>query len=204
LALFYLETFKGLPGSRVLEIGPSSATTKSFINPRFLKEARYSAIDVRSLKHHRNIQAPHEFMMMDATRLEWAEKTFDLVLCNHVLPYIEADRKVLAEIHRVLKEDGVAVLNSHTENRAQTLRMDDLKKENPSKYTDEFLVENGTVWEYGQDYFARLQEAGFALLEWDVVAGRSQEFVSYNGLKPQSRITLGFKTEAAKKFFLSK
>jgi hypothetical protein len=96
------------------------------------------------------------------------------------------------------------VLNSHTENTAKTQRMSDLQKVDPAKYTEEFLVENGTVWEYGQDYFDRLREAGFQVLDWDVVRGHSNDFISYNGLKPNSTLTLGFKSASAKDGFLAK
>lgn len=204
MAFFYLEKLSGKPGEKILEVGPSAATTKLFINPRFLKEAHYTAIDVRTLKHHGNIKAPHRFQTMDATRLEWAEQTFDYVFCNHVLPYIEQDVAALSELRRVLKKDGVAVLNSHMENKPQTRRMEDLKKENPQKYTDEFLVENGTVWEYGEDYLKRLESAGFIVEQFDITQGKEAGFISHNGLKTDSRIILGFKTAAARDAFLAR
>ncbi len=49
-------------------------------------------------------------------RLPLADRSFDLVLCHHVLEHVDAVDEVLAEIARVLKPDGrlyVAVPNGH-------------------------------------------------------------------------------------------
>lgn len=46
----------------------------------------------------------------DVERLPFPDRSFDKVLCSHVLEHVLDDRAVLAEIHRVLKDDGRAIL----------------------------------------------------------------------------------------------
>ncbi len=46
----------------------------------------------------------------DVERLPFADRSFDKVLCSHVLEHVLDDRAVLSEIHRVLTDKGQAVL----------------------------------------------------------------------------------------------
>lgn len=46
----------------------------------------------------------------DVERLPFGDKSFDKILCSHVLEHVLDDRAVLNEIHRVLTDDGKAVL----------------------------------------------------------------------------------------------
>ena len=48
---------------------------------------------------------------MDARRLGFAAGTFDVILCNNVLPFTRDDRAVLAEVRRCLKPSGVAMVD---------------------------------------------------------------------------------------------
>lgn len=57
----------------------------------------------------------------DLTNLPFDEKTFDAVLCYHVLEHIEDDKKSISEIYRVLKQGGWAILQTTFErDRAKT------------------------------------------------------------------------------------
>lgn len=46
----------------------------------------------------------------DVERLPFANRSFDKILCSHVLEHVLDDRAVLSEIHRVLTDEGQAVL----------------------------------------------------------------------------------------------
>ena len=47
------------------------------------------------------------FLRADAECLPIAASSVDVVLCNHVYEHTDAPKSMLAEIHRVLKEDGL-------------------------------------------------------------------------------------------------
>lgn len=47
---------------------------------------------------------------MDIQSMPFAENSFDVVLCNHVLEHVNDDLVALREISRVLKPGGFAIL----------------------------------------------------------------------------------------------
>ena len=48
---------------------------------------------------------------MDLTNLTFPDSTFDLIVCSHVLEHIEDDSAAIAQIYRVLKKDGAALIH---------------------------------------------------------------------------------------------
>ncbi|MCH8133589.1 MAG: class I SAM-dependent methyltransferase, partial [Myxococcales bacterium] len=50
--------------------------------------SRYTVIDRRTLEFHARIEPPHRFIPMDVTNADFADNSFDVILCNHTLPYI--------------------------------------------------------------------------------------------------------------------
>ena len=51
-----------------------------------------------------------QMMVVDSTKLPFHDKTFDLVIFNHVIEHIPNYRKAVEELHRVLKEKGCLYL----------------------------------------------------------------------------------------------
>lgn len=51
-----------------------------------------------------------EIIFADATQLPFKDEEFDIVVANHVLEHIPDDYKAMREFYRVLKKNGVAVL----------------------------------------------------------------------------------------------
>ena len=49
-------------------------------------------------------------VVADITALPFAEEEFDVVLCSHVLEHVDDDRGALAEVARVLRPGGAALL----------------------------------------------------------------------------------------------
>jgi ubiquinone/menaquinone biosynthesis C-methylase UbiE len=86
------------------------------------------------------------------------DRSFDAVLCNHVLEHVPDDRKALGEIFRVLKPGGWAILMVPLSSRAET-------DEDPTvvdpKERERRFGQDDHVRLYGQDYQARLEAAGF-------------------------------------------
>ncbi len=125
---------------------------------------------------------------MDATRMTFATGEFDLCLCNHVLPFIREDRLVLSEIRRVLKLDGLAILNVPLQ-PGPTLTAAQKKNLEPN-LSEDFFIENGTEWYYGDDYFERLATAGFDSIKIYPFSALSPEALTKNGLRSQEEVIL--------------
>jgi SAM-dependent methyltransferase len=57
------------------------------------------------------------FVLSDATSLPYKDNLFDLVTLFHVLEHIKNDKRALREIHRVLKNNGTALIVTPNANR---------------------------------------------------------------------------------------
>lgn len=109
---------------------------------------------------------------IDVTDLQFPDQSFDILVCNHVLEHVPDDRKAMAEIHRVLKPDGWALL-----------LVPELEGDSVSETTDEDPTitdpaerlrrfgQDDHVRRYGWDYLVRLREAG---LEPEVIRPESE------------------------------
>jgi SAM-dependent methyltransferase len=95
---------------------------------------------------------------LDVMDLPFAAASFDFVICNHVLEHVEDDRRALAEIHRILRPGGWAILMCPVDQRRATTL------EDPAVLTprgrDRVFGQSDHVRLYGRDYRDRLVEAG--------------------------------------------
>jgi predicted SAM-dependent methyltransferase len=103
---------------------------------------------------------------IDLTKLPFPNSTFNAVICNHVLEHIPDDRTAMAELFRVLKPDGWAMLQVPISlNLAATYEdfsiTDRVGRESAFGQNDHVRV-------YAMDYVDRLKQAGFAveLFHW--------------------------------------
>jgi SAM-dependent methyltransferase len=55
---------------------------------------------------------------LDVSDLPFADGSWDLILCNHVITYVEDDRRALAELARVLAPDGLLVMQNPVDTTA--------------------------------------------------------------------------------------
>lgn len=89
---------------------------------------------------------------VDIQRLPFSDETYDLVFASHVLEHIQDDNKALAEIRRILKPNGIAIL--------PVPLIAETTVEYPAPNPHEF----GHVRAPGKDYFLRY-EHHFAKVE---------------------------------------
>jgi SAM-dependent methyltransferase len=92
---------------------------------------------------------------VDIQSLPFANASFDLVWCSHVLEHVPFDRKAMNEIRRVLRATGLAVI--------QVPIWGDTTREN-----EEFPDENQRLLAYfqadhGQDFVGRLEDSGLSV-----------------------------------------
>ena len=96
-------------------------------------------------------------VQMDITDIQYPDQTFDVIYCSHVLEHVPDDKKAMREFHRVLKNDGWAILlvpitsDSTYEDASITSAEDRLQA----------FGQDDHVRRYGPDYADRLREAGF-------------------------------------------
>ncbi len=178
--------------SEVLEVGGSRVAVQRFSAEAVIGGARYTVIDRRKLDFHARIEPPHRFILMDVTNADFADDSFDVILCNHTLPYIRDDSRALSEIFRCLKTDGLAMLDSsHDEDRTRTV--DEYRRQHP-QLGDDYFAENGDQWVYGKDYLARVEAAGFSTRVDVLFADCDKAFKREHGLKEHHELIVGFKS----------
>ena len=134
-------------------------------------------------------------MNVDITGLPFDEASFDLVICSHVLEHIPNDRAAMAEIYRVLKSPGMALLQVPISWEIG------MTYEDPAKTTSEerqlAFGHSGHVRIYGRDYVDRLQEAGFTVDVFDAGKHFGNAFVARNCLIEDEKLFIGRKITCA-------
>jgi predicted SAM-dependent methyltransferase len=102
----------------------------------------------------------------DLTKIPFPNSTFDAIICNHVLEHIPNDRTAMAELFRVLKPDGWAILQVPI-SLYLTATYEDFSITDPMDRERAF-GQNDHVRIYAMDYVDRLKQAGFAvnLFHW--------------------------------------
>jgi len=132
---------------RVLHVAPDYAFYRRL---HAMRGVEYRTADLQ--------RSPMVPARVDITAMGFDDTTFDLVMCSHVLEHVSDDRRALAEMRRVLKPGGLALLQHPIADIART-------DEDPAVTDpDERLRRWGQsdhVRAYGRDYVQRIEEAGF-------------------------------------------
>ncbi len=95
----------------------------------------------------------------DITHVPFANASFDVVLCNHVLEHVLDDQRAMQELYRVLKPGGWAILQVPIDlHRTETF--EDASIVSP-EHRERWFNQKDHVRIYGRDYPDRLRAAGF-------------------------------------------
>lgn len=145
--LFFKQMRLGQSPQRMLHIAPEAALAQHFAA---IPDLTYISADRYN---------PQAMLPIDICNIQFAEQSFDLIYCSHVLEHVPDDRQALREFHRILKPGGYAVIlvpitTDHT--------FEDPSVTDPVERERRF-GQHDHVRCYGPDVRERIAEAGFSV-----------------------------------------
>ena len=134
--------------ARVLDIAPSRYTTHQLHG---LEPGHYVRVDLDPEADGRAVD-----VQASLTRLPFASRSFDLIVCYHVLEHVPDDAAAMRELARVLRPGGVALVQVPFRKRRQT---DEDPDADEQERIERFGQADHVRW-YGIDFEDRLAAAG--------------------------------------------
>lgn len=104
--------------------------------------------------HTADLYSPTVMHKEDICNMSFADDTFDLVWCSHILEHVADDHKAMRELRRVLKPNGLAVIQVPVWGSKTTDEPLNTPEERVAKYFQEDHVRR-----YGADIEDRLRAA---------------------------------------------
>ena len=102
-------------GKTVLELAAGTGLiAKNIVNAAAHIEASDTSAEMIREAKRRNHSAKLYFSVQDMFCLPYADKSFDVVIVSNALHIVPQPEKALAEIHRVLRDDGVLITPTFT------------------------------------------------------------------------------------------
>ena len=99
----------------VLELATGTGLiAKHIVNAAAHIEATDASAEMIAEAKRDNPSAKLHFSVQDMFRLPYAEESFDVVIVSNALHIVPQPEKALAEIHRVLRDDGVLITPTFT------------------------------------------------------------------------------------------
>ena len=102
-------------GKTVLELATGTGLiAKNIVNATAHIEATDASVEMIAEAKRDNQSAKLYFSVQDMFRLPYADESFEVVIVSNALHIVPQPEKALAEIHRVLKDDGVLIAPTFT------------------------------------------------------------------------------------------
>tara|TARA_R110002051_G_scaffold63805_1_gene116098 strand:+ start:1964 stop:2728 length:765 start_codon:yes stop_codon:yes gene_type:complete len=137
----------------VLHFAPEQAFYNRF---KKLKHITYTTTDLDS---------PLADVQADICNLPFADNSFDVIFCNHVLEHIPDDKKAMQELFRILKPNGWGIFQIPQDLKRETTFEDNSITD--KKERAKIFGQYDHVRIYGRDYFDKLRAIGFTVNEID-------------------------------------
>jgi SAM-dependent methyltransferase len=127
---------------------------------------------------------------MDLCDLPFIDNYFDLIICNHVLEHIQADKKAMKEIYRVLNLNGISILQVPVSRVIKgTIEYNEVL--DPQKRL-EYYGQGDHVRIYEEkEYLQRLKSCGFSIEEVKLIL-TDKDYTRY-GLNREEKLYIGTK-----------
>lgn len=154
---------------RVLHFAPEKCSVGFF---RSYANVDYLSVDFESSRAMRK---------EDITALSFAEKSFDVIICLHVLEHVIDDGKAMRELFRVLSDKGFAIVDVPIDDsRAETY--EDFSITSREARTKAFWQYNH-VRLYGRDFPLKLEKAGFKVSVDTFIESLGESKLDFHGLR---------------------
>ena len=102
-------------GKTVLELATGTGLiAKNIVNAAAHIEASDTSVEMIREAKRRNHSAKLYFSVQDMFCLPYADESFDVVIVSNALHIVPQPEKALAEVHRVLRDDGVLIAPTFT------------------------------------------------------------------------------------------
>ena len=134
---------------KMLHIAPEQCFVETF---RKQKNLDYTTADIES---------PLADILLDVQKIPFAENTFDVVFCNHVLEHVIDDKLAMQELYRVIKPGGLGIFQVPQDTSLEKT-YEDFNITEPEERTKHF-GQYDHVRLYGMDYFDKLKKVGFSV-----------------------------------------
>jgi SAM-dependent methyltransferase len=108
-----------------------------------------------------DLASPLAMDHVDLCDLPYGTDSFDVVICNHVLEHVDDDQRGLAEIRRVLRDDGRAIIMSPIDD-ASEWTLEDASVTTPEERLRVYW-QRDHVRRYGRDFADRIASEGFTV-----------------------------------------
>lgn len=122
-----------------------------------------------------DLESPLAKVHFDIHEIPFEDSTFDIAMCNHVMEHVESDLKAMAEIYRVLKPGGWAIMQVPFFPPLPEKTYEDLSVTDPRE-REKLFGQDDHVRKYGKDYAQRIRSVGFSVNENNFCAELSAEF----------------------------
>ncbi len=149
-------------GQRVIEVAPLISLEQIFLSH---PEVDYTSFDIER----------HAMEVGDITAMRYPDDSADWFICFHVLEHIPDEPAALAEIHRVLRPGGQAVLQVPV----------DWEVERTREYGAPDPRDVGHVRRHGADFADRITAAGFEVTRVDVTDLVDDAYIRRHGLSTE-------------------
>ncbi len=134
-----------------------------------------------------DLESPLAKVKMDIHEIPFEENTFDIVMCNHVMEHVDNDIRAMAEIFRVLKPGGWAIMQVPFFSPIPDVTQEDKSIVKPSE-REKAYGQDDHVRLYGKDYADRIRSVGFEVREDHYAEELGPELIRKYALPPREII----------------
>ena len=100
-----ISKYKDIKDSSILDIGCGSGYAGHLLDKRSKLYIGLDYVDERKIQSFR-------FFRGTASSIPFKDGSFDIIICNHVLEHVPDQGKLINEIYRLLKKDGICYITS--------------------------------------------------------------------------------------------